>query len=145
MKSGIYCLKVFSRTIYILCLALLILAVVLPGCTKSPPTCDANKVKKAVIAKHIEDLKSQVSAVAGAGGQSGMELTEDEWRLMRAGMNFELRNIKQFSFDEATGTLECEADLITFSSGVESSMPIEYTAEIVKGTNQVLVTIYELE
>jgi hypothetical protein len=72
-------------------------------------------------------------------------LTEDEWRMMRAGMNFELRNINQFSFDEASGTLECEADLVMFSTGVENSMPIEYIAEVVEGSDQVLVTIYELE
>jgi hypothetical protein len=65
--------------------------------------------------------------------------------MMRAGMNFELKNIKQFSFDEASGTLECEADLVTFSSGSQTSVPIEYTAEVVQGTDQVLVTIYELE
>ena len=138
-------LKSFYRVIPILIGIFIICAGLLAGCSKSPPTCDTKKVKKAVIAQRIEDLKSQVSAVAEAGGQPGMELTEDEWRMMRAGMNFELRNIKQFSFDEATGTLECEADLVTFSSGTESSIPIEYTAEVVKGTDQVLVTIYELE
>jgi len=98
-----------------------------------------------VIDQHIEDLKSQLSSVASAGGQPGMELSEDEWRTMRAGMNFELRNIKQFSFDEAAGILECEADLIVFSSGQENNIPIEYTAEIVESTGKVLVTIFELE
>jgi hypothetical protein len=121
----------------------MIFSVLLSGCSKGPPACDSEKVKKAVIDQRIADLKSQVSSIAASG--PGMELTEDEWRMMRAGMNFELRNIKQFSFDEASGTLECEADLVTFSSGMKSSMPIEYTAEVIQGTDLVRATIYELE
>jgi hypothetical protein len=117
----------------------------LAGCSKSPTTCDAKKVKKAVIAEYIDILKGRVSSVAGASGQPGMELSEDEWRMMRAGMNFELKNIKQFRFDKAKGQLECEADLIMYSSGTQKDIPIEYTADVTEGTDQVLVTIYELE
>ena len=122
----------------------MIFSVVLAGCSKGPPTCDNKKVQKAVIDQHIEDLRSEVSAVASIGG-AGSELSDDEWRMMRAGMNFELKNIKQFSFDEATGTLECEADLLMFSSGKKDNIPIEYTAEIVASTGQVHATIYILE
>lgn len=145
MRRKIDYVKSFYMIMPILTGIFLICTGFLAGCTKSLPMCDSKKVKKVVIEQHIEELKSQVAGVAEAGGQPGMELTEDEWRLMRAGMNFELRNIKQFSFDEASGILDCQADLVTFSSGMESSMPIEYTAEVVKGTDQVLVTIYELE
>jgi len=145
MQRELRCLKKSCKIIPILLGILMIFSVVLAGCSKGPPTCDSKNVQKAVIDQKIKNLKSEVSAVAGAGGQPGMELSEEEWRLMRAGMNFELRNIKQFSFDEAAGILECEADLIVFSSGLENTIPIEYTAEIVASTGQVHATIYELE
>lgn len=145
MQREIHCLRKIYKMFPILFCIVMIFSFVLAGCSKGPPTCDSKKVQKAVIAQYIEDYKSQVSAVAGAGGQPGMELSEDEWRLIRAGMNFELRNIKQFSFDEATSILECEADLIVFSGGKQDNIPIEYTAETVESTGQVLVTIFELE
>ena len=145
MQREIRCLKKTYKIIPILLGIMMIFSVVLAGCSKGSPTCDSKKVQEAVIDEYIKDYKSQVSAVAGAGGQPGMELSEDEWRLMRAGMNFELRNIKQFSFDEAAGILECEADLIVFSSGLQDNIPIEYTAEIVASTGQVHATIYILE
>jgi hypothetical protein len=138
-------LKTSYKTIPILLGITIIFSFVLTGCSKGPPTCDSEKVQKAVIDEHIADLKSQVSSVAGASGVPGMELSEDEWRLMRAGMNFELRNIKQFSFDEAAGILECEADLIVFSSGQQENIPIEYTAEIAASTGQVNVTVITLD
>jgi hypothetical protein len=145
MQREIRCLKKSYKMIPFFLGIVMIFSVVLAGCSKGPPTCNSKKVQEAVIDQHIKELKSQLSAVAGAGGQPGMELSEDEWRLMRAGMNFELRNIKQFSFDEAAGILECEADLIVFSSGLQNNIPIEYTAEIVASTGQVHATIYELE
>jgi hypothetical protein len=138
------CFKKSYKMIPIFLSIVMIFSGVFAGCSKGPPTCDSKKVKKAVIDQHLATLKSQLSSIAASGGP-GMELTEDEWRMMRAGMNFEVRNIKQFSFDEASGILECEADLVQFSSGMETSMPIEYTAEVVQGTDQVFVTIYELE
>ncbi len=144
MQREITCLKKSYKIIMVLLGIMMIFSFVLAGCSKGPPTCDSKKVTKAVIDRHIEDLKSQVAAVASAGGDH-MALTEDEWRLMRAGMNFELRNIKQFSFDEATSTLECEADLIVFSGGKQDNIPIEYSAEIIASTGQVNVTIFELE
>ena len=145
MRRGLNCAKTTCGIIAVFIGIFIAGAVFLEGCSKSPPACDGSKVKKAVIEKHIAELKSQLSAIANAGGQPGMDLSEDEWRMMRAGMNFELQNIKQFSFDEASGTLDCEADLVTFSSGSQTSEPIEYTAEVVQGTDQVLVTIYRPE
>ena len=144
MQREIHCLRKIYKMIPILFCIVMIFSFVSVGCSKGPPTCDSKNVKKAVIDQHIEDLRSQVSAVASIGG-AGSELTDDEWTMMRAGMNFELRNIKQFSFDEATGTLECEADLIMFSGGKEDNIPIEYTAKVVQSTGQLLVTVYELE
>jgi len=145
MQREIYCLKKASEMIPILLVMVMMFSIVLAGCSKGPPTCDSKDVQKAVIDQHLQDLRSDLSAVAAAGGQPGMELSEDEWRLMRAGMNFELRNIRQFSYDEAAGVLECEADLIVFSGGMQNNIPIEYTAEIVAGSGQINATIYELE
>ena len=145
MRRELNCVKTTCRIITVFIGVLIAGAGFLGGCSKSPPACDSKKVKEAVIEKHIAELKSQLSMIANAGGQPGMELSEDEWRMMRAGMNFELKNVKQFSFDEASGTLECEADLVTFSSGTQTSEPIEYTAEVTKGSDQVIVTIYALE
>ena len=145
MRRGLNCAKTTCGIIAVFIGIFIAGAVFLEGCSKSPPACDGSKVKKAVIEKHIAELKSQLSAIANAGGQPGMDLSEDEWRMMRAGMNFELQNIKQFSFDEATSILECEADLIVFSGGKQDNIPIEYTAETVESTGQVLVTIFELE
>ena len=144
MQREIRCLKKASEMITILLVMVMMFSVVLAGCSKGPPACDSKKVKEAVIERYVEDLRSQISAVASIGG-AGSELSDDEWRMMRAGMNFELKNIKQFSFDEATGTLECEADLLMFSSGKKDNIPIEYTAEIVASTGQVHATIYLLE
>jgi len=144
MQREIRCLTKAYKIIPVFLCIVMMFSVVLAGCSKGPPTCDSKKVKEAVIEQHLENLKSDLNAVASIGG-AGSELSDDEWRMMRAGMNFELRNIKQFSFDEAAGVLECEADLIVFSSGMKNNIPIEYTAEIVASTGQIHATIYELE
>ena len=144
MKREICCLKKAYKMIPVFLCIVMMVTVVLAGCSKGPPTCDSKNVKKAVIEQYAEDLRSQVDSIASIGG-AGSELSDDEWRMMRAGMNFELRNIKQFTFDEAANTLECEADLIKFQAGKQDNIPIEYTAEIVASTGQVHVTIYPLE
>jgi hypothetical protein len=112
------------------------------SCTQSPPECDDKKTVKAVISEASENLKGQLSSLITV--QPGMELSDDEWRVFRAGMQFSLENIGQQGFDSQSGIFECTADLIINSSGLKESIPITYTAKLPQGSNRVQVTVSEL-
>ena len=64
---------IFAALLFVVC-----------GCSKAAPACDGGKTIDAVINLVGQDLKKDLAAVAGMGGP-GMELSEDEWRTMRAG------------------------------------------------------------
>lgn len=128
-----------SLFILILFGTLIILAMLLSGCTKSRPSCDDKKTVKAVIAEASETFKKQLSGLTAT--QPGMELSDDEWRLLRAGMEITVKNINQQGFDGQTGKYACSADLIINQGGAKESILISYTSEHVQNTGNVQVTI----
>jgi hypothetical protein len=117
---------------------LIMVAILSFGCSKSPTTCDSTDTVKAVISTASDSFKEQLSAVAGV--QPGMELSEDEWRLMRAGMEFSLQNISEQSFNKGTGERHCSADLIVHRTGAKETIPISYTTEL-QSSGELKVTV----
>ena len=121
---------------------LLLLAVY--GCSKSTPACDNGKTVKGVINIVSQDFKKDLAAIVGMGGP-GMELTDDEWRTIRAGMIIDLENIREHSYDEAEGKRECAANLMIVSSGSKELIPVTYVTEISKDTGELKITLSGLE
>ena len=116
----------------------------LSGCSKSPVSCDSGKATTAVINSVSQDLKKDLSVIAGMGG-TGMELSDDEWKALRAGIVIDLENIRENSFDEAAGKRICAANLMIVQSGKKEIIPITYASEIRKDTGEQKVTFSGLK
>ena len=114
------------------------------GCSKSAPKCDDGKTVKAVVDAVSQDMKKDLAAVAGMGGP-GMELSDDEWRTIRAGMVIDLENIREHSFDEAAGKRNCAANVMIVKGGSKELIPVTYVAERNKDTGDVKVTLSGLD
>lgn len=114
------------------------------GCSKSAPSCDSGKNIKAVINTVSQDFKKDLSAIVGLGGP-GMELTDDEWKTIRAGMVIDLESIREHGYDEAEGKRKCAANLMIVSSGQKELVPITYISEMNKDTGELKVTLSGLE
>jgi hypothetical protein len=112
------------------------------GCSKSVPECDDGKTIKAAIDAVSQSFKNDLAAIAGAG-TPGMELTDDEWKLLRSSMVIDLENPKELSF-EAEKRI-CAATLIIHSGGKKENIPITYIPEIKKDSGELQVTISGLE
>ncbi len=126
------------------CLSFMIficLFLVISGCSKSTPECDDSKTIDAVIHAVGQNMKGKLAGIAGV--QPGMELSDDEWRLIRSGMVISLDNIKGFKTEE--GKSECTADLIIVSSGSREVNPITYHASINKDSGSLQISISGLE
>jgi hypothetical protein len=120
-----------------------VLTMLLPlswGCTKSAPKCDSGKATTAVIDAVGRDMKKDLAAIAGMGGP-GMELSDDEWRTIRAGMVIDLENIKEQGLDENSGKRTCGADLIVVRSGKKKTTPITYVLELNKESGALSTTV----
>src|SRR4030042_4696605 len=91
MKTKLFRINTICFLQTALNMLLIMIAILSFGCSKSPTTCDSDDTVKAVISTAGETYKEQLSALVGV--QPGMELSEDEWRSMRAGMNFSLESI----------------------------------------------------
>jgi hypothetical protein len=113
------------------------------GCSKSVPNCDDGKTIKAVINAVSQDLKKQLSGVAGV--QPGMELSDDEWKLLRSGMIIDLENIREQNFDKNTGQRTCAANLMIVQSGKKELTPITYIPMTQEGSDELQVTISGLD
>lgn len=120
------------------------LLAVASGCSKSAPKCDGGKTVKAVINTVSEDFKKDLAAIAGMG-VPGMELTDDEWRTIRAGMIIDLENIREHSSDEAAEKRSCVANLMIVSGGAKDLIPVTYVTERNKDSGDVKITLSELE
>lgn len=110
------------------------------GCSKAAPACDGGKTIDAVISLVSRDLKKDLAAIAGMGGP-GMELSEDEWRTIRAGMVIDLENIRENSFDEAAGQRTCAANLMIVRGGKKEIIPVTYVAETNRDTGDIKATL----
>ena len=143
MKMEVISSKKFHYTVVItgLFATLLVMA---GGCSKSVPGCDDGKTVKAVINTVSQDFKKDLAAVAGLGGP-GMELSDDEWRTIRAGMVIDLENIREQSFDEAAGKRVCAATLMVVQGGRKELIPITYVPETSKETGDLKITLSGLD
>jgi hypothetical protein len=121
-----------------------LLLIMAGGCSKSPPGCDDGKTVKAVVNTISEDFRKSLSGIAGMGGP-GMELSEDEWKTIRSGMVIDLENIREQSFDEATGKRTCAADLMVVQGGKKELTPITYVPEISKETGELKISLSGLD
>jgi hypothetical protein len=114
------------------------------GCSKSAPSCDSGKTVKSVINLVGQDFKKNLASIAGLGGP-GMELSDDEWRTIRAGMIIDLENIREQSFDEAEGKRKCAANLMILNGGKKELIPVTYVSEINKDTGELNITLSGLD
>lgn len=114
------------------------------GCSKTTPACDSGKTVKAVVNIVGQDFKNDLAAIVGLGGP-GMELTDEEWKSIRAGMVIDLENIREHSFEEAEGKRKCAANLMIVSGGSKELIPVTYISEINKDTGELKVTLSGLE
>jgi hypothetical protein len=123
---------------------LAMLLILVGGCSKSIPGCDDGKTVKAVINTVSQDFRKNLSGIAGMGGP-GMELSEDEWKTIRAGMVIDLENIMEQSFDEAAGKRTCAANLMVVQGGKKDLIPITYVPELNKETGEINITLSGLD
>jgi hypothetical protein len=114
------------------------------GCSKSAPKCDDGKTVKAVVDTVSQDFKKDLAGIAGLGGP-GMELSDDEWKTIRAGMVIDLENIREHSFDEAAAKRNCAANLMIVQGGSKELIPVTYVAERNKDTGDVKITLSGME
>jgi hypothetical protein len=120
--------------------ALFFVAMLLSGCSKSVPGCDDGKTVKAVINTVSQDFKKDLAAITGMGGP-GMELSDDEWRTLRAGMVIDLENIREHSLDEAAGKRNCAANVMIVQAGKKELIPVTYVTEMNKDTGDLKITL----
>jgi hypothetical protein len=144
MKMRVILSKKFHRIGIVLTGIFAVLLLTVYGCSKSTPACDNGKTVKGVINIVSQDFKTDLASIAGLGGP-GMELTDDEWRTIRAGMVIDLENIREHSYDEAEGKRKCAANLMIVSSGKKELIPITYVSEINKDTGELNITLSGLE
>jgi hypothetical protein len=123
---------------------LAMLLILAGGCSKSIPGCDDGKTVKAVINMVSQDFRKNLSGIAGMGGP-GMELSEDEWKTIRAGMIIDLENIREQSFDEAAGKRTCAANLMVVQGGKKDLIPITYVPEVNKETGELNIALSGLD
>lgn len=116
----------------------IILWTLVPACTKSVPDCDDGKAVTAVINSVSQSLREDLSAVAAA---PGMALTDEEWKLIRAGMIIDLEDIREQSFDKDTGIRKCAATLMIQSSGSKERIPLTYIPRLNQDTGNLAVAI----
>jgi hypothetical protein len=136
--------KLVKKYFYIGIGILTVLLFAVYGCSKSIPACDNGKTIKSVINLVSQDFKKDLASIAGLGGP-GMELTDDEWRTIRAGMVIDLENIREHSYDEAEGKRKCAANLMIVSSGKKELIPITYVSEINKDTGELNLSLSGLD
>jgi len=139
VNKKIILIKVFVNAI-IFTGALTILSTLLFGCSKSTPKCDSGKAVTGVIDTVGQDFKKDLAALTGMGGP-GMELTDDEWKTIRAGMIIDLENIREQGFNENSGKRTCAASLLIVSGGKKKIIPITYISEIQKDSGELKTTI----
>ncbi len=110
----------------------------LSACSKAAPKCDSSTAVDAVIHSVSQEMKKEMNIVAGAG--SG-DLSEDEWRMMRAGMLITVDSIREQGYDESTDTRTCGGNLIIQNSGSRDTIPITYIPIKDKTTGEVRVQL----
>jgi len=97
------------------------------SCSKSVPKCDSGKAVDAVIYAVGQDIRKDLSGVAG---MSGSQLSDDEWRMFRAGMMITMDNMKELVFDEGSNKRTCSGSVTIQNSGKTNVLPVTYVEEL---------------
>ncbi len=108
------------------------------GCSKAAPKCDSGKVVDAIIHEVSQDMKKDANFLAGAG--SG-ELSEDEWRTLRAGIMITVDNIREQNYAKDLDKRTCAGNLIIQDSSGKESIPVVYIPETDKVSGEVRVAL----
>ena len=108
------------------------------ACSKAAPKCDSGGAVDAVIHEVSQDMKKDFNYLASAG--TG-ELTEDEWRTMRAGIMITVVDIREQNFDKDTDRRTCAGNLVIQEAAGKESIPITYIPETDKASGGVKVTL----
>ncbi|MBI5847873.1 MAG: hypothetical protein HZB31_07990 [Nitrospirae bacterium] len=115
-----------SHTLVILfCIALMML--LLSSCSQSVPKCEGSKAVDAVIYAVGQDIRKDLSGVAGI---SGPELSDEEWRMFRAGMVITVDNMREQGFDQGSGKRTCAGNVSIQNSGKTDIIPVTYVIEL---------------
>jgi hypothetical protein len=121
------------------CAGLIFVAVFfLFACSKSAPKCDSGKAVDAVIHEVSQDLKKDLALIAGAGSS---ELSEDEWRTLRAGIMITVDNIREQNYTKDSDKRTCAGNLIIQDSSGKESIPVVYIPETDKVSGEARVTL----
>jgi hypothetical protein len=115
-----------DRIVPVAARALVVVAMVFlaSACSRTTPACDGEKTIEAVIEASMEIMKKDLTGMTGV--QAGMELSEDEWKLMRVSMVVKVDNIRQTGKNGES--YRCAAYLVIQQSGGRDSIPITYTS-----------------
>lgn len=117
---------------------IIVAALFVSACSKAAPKCDNGKAVDAVIHEVSQDLKKDMGMLAGAGGD---ELSEDEWRTLRAGMIITVDNIREQNYAKDSDRRTCAGNLIIQDSSGKESIPIVYIPETDKASGEIRVTL----
>lgn len=113
----------------------------LSSCSKSAPKCDSSKAVDAVIYAVGQDMRKDLSGIAGIGGP---ELSDEEWRMFRAGMVITVDNMREQGVDESSGKRTCAGNVSIQSSGKTDIIPVTYVTEL-DASGNVKVSVSGLE
>lgn len=111
------------------------------SCSKSAPKCDSSSAVDAVIYFVGQDLKKDLSGLAGF---SGAELSEEEWRMLRAGMVITVNNMREQGVDQGSGKRTCAGNVSIQNSGNTDIIPVTYVTEL-DASGEVKVSVSGLE
>ena len=134
MRTHKYKIQEFVRVVFLVATA--ILASFPLGCSKSTPACDSGKVIDGVIFAVGQDIRKNLAGIASVGGP-GMELSDDEWRSIRAGMVIGVDNIKEQGFDANSGKRTCSGSVTITDHGKAKTTQMTYFAELDKTSGEV--------
>jgi hypothetical protein len=113
----------------------------LSSCSKAAPKCDSSKAVDAVIYAVGQDMRKDLSGVAGIAGP---ELSEEEWRMFRAGIVITVDNMREQAVDENTGKRTCAGNVSIQNSGKTEIIPVTYVTEL-DASGSVKVSLSGLE
>ncbi len=117
---------------------ILVAVLFLFSCSKAAPKCDNGKAVDAIIHEVSQDMKKDANFLAGAG--SG-ELSDDEWRTLRASIMITVDNIREQNYAEESDKRTCAGNLIIQDSSGKESIPVVFIPAADKVSGEVRVTL----
>lgn len=111
----------------VLFFCVVLLTGLIASCSKSAPKCDSSKAVDAVIYAVGQDLRKDLSGLAGI---SGSQLSDDEWRMFRAGMVITVDTMREQGVDESAGKRTCAGNVSIQEHGKTDIIPVTYSTEL---------------